>query len=425
MANHAGPLGAEWHLDSINVFSTSDPSLSRATTDDSSGHGNTLTTISNDFPSVEAGRFGNALRFGSAATVRGMEAPASPTLEPQRLTVLGWVKRSGTPGPYKNVIAKGASGCDSASWALETGIGGGLEFYVWHGGAGPPGGAEAWWATPEAPASFWDGNWHAVAGVYDGLQVRLYIDGKLFSSAPAPDHIDYALPINKLSVAQFEGYGSCGSGDPSYDGSIDELRVYDRALAPDEIHFLQTASGSTPPNLAKQPFARFVKTAPSLKMKHALRFSAFDSKPGLGSKIVDHHWTIAGPSTGAGQFAHKLDTHCGAETPAMSHAFKTPGTYKVTLTVRNAAGATSTSSRLLSVASSQALPGLTSQDVFDCENPAKGNQPDRADCVKNFSFGIVTVNSRDPGECFTVTGRIDPTNAQPEKSRGISGSQWS
>jgi hypothetical protein len=81
------------------------------------------------------------------------------------------------------------------------------------------------------------GRWYHVAVTYDGLQKSIYIDGDLDSSqADSSAWVDIAAPI---SVGRHDN-----SSYPSYfNGLIDELRVYDRALSPTEV---QRLAGNSP-----------------------------------------------------------------------------------------------------------------------------------------------------------------------------------
>jgi beta-galactosidase len=73
-----------------------------------------------------------------------------------------------------------------------------------------------------------DGNWHHVAGMYDGAEMRLYVDGKLDTAKPASGRI----LTNESPVfigANAEKPGRC------FNGLIADVRVYNYALNADEI----------------------------------------------------------------------------------------------------------------------------------------------------------------------------------------------
>jgi hypothetical protein len=175
--------------------------------------------------------------LGSAQWVSGHRGPgalafdgghvdvaASSTLAPQAVTASAWVKRLGSPGQFKYILAKGASGCIASSFALYSGPGGGLQFYVSDG--------FSFTRSPDAGAGIWDGNWHHVAGTYDGNAVRLYVDAiEVGSGTPRTDPIGYGLlTSDELLIGT---YGGCAGLDLA--AAVDEPRVWDRALGAAEI----------------------------------------------------------------------------------------------------------------------------------------------------------------------------------------------
>jgi hypothetical protein len=171
------------------------------------------------------GVWGTGLSFdGSTARV---QMPDSSSLEPQSaVSATAWVKASGPPGAFKYIIAKGASACLTASYGLYTGPGGGLMFYI----AGSDG--VSYTRSPDAGSGVWDGNWHFVAGTYDGSAVHLYVDGhEIGSGTPASGSIGYGLPdTNDLFVGHYAG---CGGLD--FPGTIDEPQVWTRALSLSDV----------------------------------------------------------------------------------------------------------------------------------------------------------------------------------------------
>jgi len=206
-----GPVG-QWALDEG----------SGTTAADGSGLGNHA--VIEGGVSWTSGKIGGALRFDGAGG--RLRAPVSSALEPAGLTVSAWVKNLGGPGRYRYLVAKGANGCIAGSWGLYSGPEGGIMFYV------ADSGGVSFTRSPDGGAAIWDGAWHYVAGSYDGAVVRLYVDGaQVGSGTPASAAIGYGLTTtNDLFVGSYPG---CSGLD--FDGTVDLLRIWGRALAPTEV----------------------------------------------------------------------------------------------------------------------------------------------------------------------------------------------
>jgi hypothetical protein len=170
------------------------------------------------------GRFQGGVSFnGSAAAV---DVPDRPSLEPATVSVSAWVNSAASPGNDKYIVAKGANGCLASSYGLYTGANSGVAFYV------STNQGLSWTLSPAAEPSVWNGQWHHVVGTYNGSVVRLYLDGRqVGSGTPDTAPIAYGLPTsNDLQIGDYPG---CTGLD--FSGSIDEVKVFNRALDPLEI----------------------------------------------------------------------------------------------------------------------------------------------------------------------------------------------
>ena len=72
-----------------------------------------------------------------------------------------------------------------------------------------------------------EGSWHQVVGTYDGSIVRLYVDGQPVASSSA------TLQIGTNNMPLSIG-GRLGTND-SFNGCVDNVRIYNRALTQDEV----------------------------------------------------------------------------------------------------------------------------------------------------------------------------------------------
>jgi hypothetical protein len=188
---------------------------------DWSGHhvdgylGTTAGVDDNDPAWIRGVFFGSALSFGGGDIVT---IPDSPYLEPQKITVSAWFRGTSSPGNYRYVVSKGGKECDSGSWGLYTGQGGGMAFYTYDG--------TSYAISPSASASVWDGKWHNAAGTYDGQTVRLFIDGTEVGSGTSwTNPIGYDLPVGNGAIGQY--VGTC---DLSLVGDVDGVQVWSKAL---------------------------------------------------------------------------------------------------------------------------------------------------------------------------------------------------
>jgi len=217
-------LGAYWPLDESKGAVASD-----ASNNHNDGAISGATRIS--------GRFARALRFDGIDDQ--VLIPRSSSLEPAAITVEGWVRAGASPGTFRHIASQGAYLCEVASYGLTTGSSGGLAFYV------SAGSDDALAVSPAAPATFWDGAWHHVAGTYDGATVRLYVDGaEVGTGTPASLAIVYGLPTAQDGLLGAFG-GTC-TGVLNYGGDLDEPRIWRRALSSQEVAASAGMGGANP-----------------------------------------------------------------------------------------------------------------------------------------------------------------------------------
>jgi PKD repeat protein len=412
-----GQLQGEWHLDDSNAGITPDSSANGL------GLGLTNAVIGG------GGRFGGAdLELAGNGVAR---RAAATSLESPATTVVAWVRYTGGnagPGNLKYVAADGTHGCNGSSWALYTGSGGGMQFYTYDSGgnvhASPP--------APVVPGGLWNGQWHSVAGSFDGSTVRLYVDGSEVGSGTATSAaIDYAgADSHDFTLGN---YPNTGCGSYGFNGGIDEVHVYNRALTPSELQALMQPTGTTAPEIPEPgeppPTTTTTTTTPPTGDEHAVIsaqtaktfhvkdstlggdlmgwFGADASTASPGHEIVRYLWDF--DSDG------QADITCGTDAPAAFHQYSKPGIHHVTLTTEDDSGVDATTEQEIKVfalrhhhgkaANPAKKPhlGLANliREVSFCTTQLNTQQPSTADCIRSVQFGVMDVNARSEN-CFEV-----------------------
>lgn len=190
-------LVAEWHFD--------------GDARDSSGNGNDGTTYGAAFVDGVRGR---ALSFDGVDDY--VTIGAHPELEPSTISVSVWVKFSRTED--LRLIIDSSHGDDTKGWVLQQYPG----FIIF--GYGSSSGSFYGAQTSSNPG---DNNWHQLVGTFDGVSEKIYLDGVLsgvdtYIGTPVPS----GRPIN---------IGYWYYGGRYFNGLIDEIRIYNRALSAEEI----------------------------------------------------------------------------------------------------------------------------------------------------------------------------------------------
>ncbi|MEA3500748.1 MAG: LamG-like jellyroll fold domain-containing protein [Candidatus Marinimicrobia bacterium] len=83
-----------------------------------------------------------------------------------------------------------------------------------------------------------DTNWHHVAGVYDGVEMKIYLDGKEFASQAVKGNIQ--LTTSDVWI------GSQTKSLNNFNGKLDEIGIYNKALSESEIEDLYNSQSQTP-----------------------------------------------------------------------------------------------------------------------------------------------------------------------------------
>ncbi len=171
-------------------------------------------------------------KFGTAGVFNGtnnyVNNGTSTTAEPTTITLSAWIKTTsaGTTSTANTIFDKTRGASNGSAYLFDVGgdIGvghaGKLEFAMFNGSA---------WTAVYSNLSVNDGIWHHVVATYDLQNMKLYVDGKLDNTLATT----MAIPYNgtqSLYIGAYNNAGTC-----FYNGSIDEARVYKRAMTSAEV----------------------------------------------------------------------------------------------------------------------------------------------------------------------------------------------
>jgi len=186
---------------------------SGSTVTDASGNGNSGTLTGGSWST--SGKYGNALSFDGTSS--WVTVPSSAALNlTTRMTVEAWVKPASSSG-WRTVLMKERPG--GMSYGL----------YGFDDSARPPAvyGHVSSDTAASGTAALPLGSWSHLAGTYDGSTLRIYVNGTLVGSKALTGSL--ATSSSALRIGGNSVWGEY------FNGLIDEVRVYNRALSAGEI----------------------------------------------------------------------------------------------------------------------------------------------------------------------------------------------
>ena len=195
------------------------------------------------------------------------------------MTVMAWMKDDYVDWRnFSTIIAKGRDG--GGGWALQKASrANAMSFYV--DVPGMP------WDGIKAGVGVFDNQWHHVAGVYDGSNAYIYIDGGIDSNSVACSGNmatnDWPVYIGENSKTLLDE----ATNAREWDGLMEDVRVYNYALTQTEVNDIYTG-GPTPPGQASGPSP--ADTATDVAVDADLSWTA-----GSGSTSSDVHFGTTSP----------------------------------------------------------------------------------------------------------------------------------
>lgn len=202
------------------------------------------------------GKSGKALNFdGSTAFVSSSSGyiPAPP------LTLEAWIKTSAAQG---GIVGKTSYASPWPGYILAVGgnqANGKLAF--WYGNS----------SFDYSNSMVNDGNWHHVAVTFDGLNSIFYIDGKQDATVPKSGTVNLYSPTDNQYVGK-------DVFNHMFNGIIDEVIVYSKALSNSEVAGRYNSFDVSPPDIsALNP----VNGATDVPLNGMLTFTLSDSESGV------------------------------------------------------------------------------------------------------------------------------------------------
>jgi hypothetical protein len=278
------------------------------TVSDASGHGNTG-SFGAGVGRAAQGRFGGALVFDGTGFVA---IPGSPSLTiGSAMTLEAWVAPSTAQSGWRTVIQREVD----AYFLNASNDGGALK----PAGGGTLNGAVTYVTAANAlPVNAWS----HLALTYDGTALRLYVNGALVTSQARTGAVQ--TTTTPVRIGGNVPYGEF------FQGAIDEVRIYNRALSAAEIqNDMNTAVGSA--SSADTAAPTLAITAPT----SATTYTTSSSPLSLGGTAADNvgvsqvAWTSSAGGSGIAS---------GTTSWSAGGIVLQPGTNTLTVTARDAAG---------------------------------------------------------------------------------------
>ncbi len=162
------------------------------------------------------GKLGGALVFDGASSL--IEVPHHESLFPggDELTIEAWFKPNTFPAGHPPIARKGS--VPESGWGFDT-PGGKIRGFVYTAPGDP--------VVAQGATQMKLDTWHHLAMVYDGAEIRIYLDGELDGEAPRKGD------INKNDASVWIGKKAIES--VWLDGTLDELRILNIAITEEQI----------------------------------------------------------------------------------------------------------------------------------------------------------------------------------------------
>ncbi len=212
-------LVGNWKFDEGSGNAASDPS----------GNGNIGTlSPSGSGPTWTTGKVGGALRFDGSNDYVNVPDTGASSLDVTTVTIAAWIN----PSNYDVINDRGIIVNKEDTWEI------GLEDLTGklQGAASPPS-CWRWAGTLVIPLNAWT----HVAVVFDGTDELHYVNGNLIESFSCPGSL--AINNEDLRIAARGGDAPVSS---FFNGAIDDVRIYNRALTLSEVQTLYNGGAGQP-----------------------------------------------------------------------------------------------------------------------------------------------------------------------------------
>jgi hypothetical protein len=180
---------------------------------------------------VAAGHRGGSAAFGLKDSY--ITVPNNDGLNPPRLTLAAWIKTSFKDSIWRRIFDKGTGIGYDLTMGGDVGQGSSKSYQglfcleVGHGG------------FDKSAIEVTDGRWHFVVGTFDGSRLREYVDGQPLGGGsagkgnPAVNDFDLTIGANRSNPD-----AKLGEVGASFNGMMDDVMMFSRALSPEEIQAL-------------------------------------------------------------------------------------------------------------------------------------------------------------------------------------------
>jgi len=330
------------------------------TASDSSGNRNNGTLVNG--PAWVSGKVGGALDFDGSDDY--VDIPDSSSLTLSQVSVILWMKADVAKNSY--LQSKGAS--STQEYELRTGSDGS---FLWIAKG-----------SNVTAGKFTIGTWTQVAGTYDGVMMKLYVNGVQVGSKAASGALNSANAPLRI--------GSTMYGTEVFPGTIDDVRIYNRALRAAEIQQLANAAVPNQPPTVAVSAAPTSGTAPL-----TVTFTPTASDP--DGTITTYAWDFGDSTTSTEQ--------------SPTHTYNAAGVYTAKVTVTDNAGAKATAEIGITVTPNQSPTVTVSATPTSGIAPlsvtftATASDPDGTIASYAWDFGDQTTSTeQNPTHTYQVTG---------------------
>ena len=195
---------------------------------DWSSWGNNGTCSGANCPSFTSGKFGNALNFDGINDY--VTVPNSAILNPSNITLEVWFNaNSGGLAGQKSMIQKPYTSHTAPYYQYMLSLADTVrspkaaEFYL------AVNGVMRYVEIKNLGYNY--GQWHYLAGTYDGSTMTMYLDGNIVGTTPISGTI-----TSYNTILEFGAYPNIAPGSSNvFNGKLDEVRIHKRALSPEEV----------------------------------------------------------------------------------------------------------------------------------------------------------------------------------------------